>query len=273
MSRNWAMKSYTVQPLPNGCCLTVVTDTPCHLWARFTNNEPWIHPKARVFRGIPLEGDAYWCFDAYGDLEQIQPGDTLIHTFPVKPRDLFMPAWCYLVGNISGYASPSNSPIINLAVGAPVPFSNLGFEDWTNPLLPPPFWTFSQSGSGFTRLYREAVDIKEGKYAAHFHVTGYASGGALTQLQSAVSFRNQRISFSGWFKGYAYSNNGFMFVCYGPGGWTLWGEPSISGVWQYLTLTGDVPPGATLLALVTRAYSGSQYEVDGRADGLSLWLP
>lgn len=70
-------------PLYNSYCVTATTDTPCHLWLRYTKSMPVKHPRGEKIRGLILQEEVYYCFTAYKDLEQLEVGDTLFHTFPI----------------------------------------------------------------------------------------------------------------------------------------------------------------------------------------------
>lgn len=62
---------------------TIIThsDVICHMWLRLTSTPPLKHLKGRRSRGLEMLSDARFCVVNYGDIEQEEEGDTLIHTF------------------------------------------------------------------------------------------------------------------------------------------------------------------------------------------------
>jgi len=74
--------SYT--PTLSQVTITVVTDSPVHLFMRWSFNPPDYHSIPTLRRGIALHGNRYICFTAYHDNEQEEAGNTLTHTF-IKP--------------------------------------------------------------------------------------------------------------------------------------------------------------------------------------------
>ncbi len=91
--------------------VTLVTDVPCHLWCRQTIDPPHVHLLATTLRGVTTKNDPYYCFDAYHDLEQIEPGDTLEHTFILTQFLENTTRYYYFHGQIAGVNSLSTSCI------------------------------------------------------------------------------------------------------------------------------------------------------------------
>ena len=61
------------------------------------------------------------CFTAYEDNEQLEPGDTLAHTF-LKPNwPVCQTRYWYYIATIGGLTSRSNSAIYSMHHVAPVP--------------------------------------------------------------------------------------------------------------------------------------------------------
>lgn len=108
---NVSFRDITFTPVPGGVKIVVTTDIPCHLFCRHTPQSPHIHKKPVFRRGIWLNDDVRFCFVTYLDNEQIEPGDTYIHTFlkPGWPVDVTW--YIYSWGTVAGTVSPSTSPI------------------------------------------------------------------------------------------------------------------------------------------------------------------
>ena len=111
MAYNFTVLSITYTITPQGLIIVLVTDVPVHLWIRWTLLEPWIHPIPRQRRGIWIYDDVRFCFDVYTDVEQLEPGDTLIHTFLLPPWAVDTPLWLYSWGEMDLHDSPSTTAI------------------------------------------------------------------------------------------------------------------------------------------------------------------
>lgn len=93
--------------------ISVTTDVASHLWARTTLAEPRIHRQPILRRGIAFSSDVRFCFTQFEDNEQLEPADTLTHTF-VKAWWLpCVTAWLYFWGSIAGETCVSTSPIFS----------------------------------------------------------------------------------------------------------------------------------------------------------------
>lgn len=109
----WFMKSIEQTLTATGYIIVITTDTPCHLWMRWTTIEPKEHLIQRTKRGLAHLVDKYFCFDAYHDNEQEEAGDTLEHTFTKEPWPVCETRYFYFHGEIAGVASKSTSAILS----------------------------------------------------------------------------------------------------------------------------------------------------------------
>ena len=116
MPDKWYMTDFEEWACLETYHIVTLSDVPCHLWLRWSRNRPWKHPKARVFRGLAVMGDVYYCFNAYHDIEQDEAGDTLEHTFTVAPWMINQVRYFYFWGQIEGGYSPSQSAIFGRAI-------------------------------------------------------------------------------------------------------------------------------------------------------------
>lgn len=119
---------------PSQVIVTVITDIPSHCWMRYTDEEPWKHPKSSFVRGLTLLDDLRFCFVKFNDLEQDEPGDTQAHTFTCTFWSYCHTYWFYLYGKVSADWSPSTSPIFshhNIAQSTIPPYYFHWLEGWS----------------------------------------------------------------------------------------------------------------------------------------------
>lgn len=108
---NWAPLNETQEETPDGFIIRVTTDIPVHLFMRWTNVEPVKHAEKLIRRGIALPYATRFCFVAWEENEQLEPGDTLQHTF-LKPNwQICETRWFYFIGTKQAEESPSASAI------------------------------------------------------------------------------------------------------------------------------------------------------------------
>lgn len=94
--------------------IVVTTESKCHLYMRWTLEPPLKHKVSRIVRGITLSNETRYCFVAFHENEQIEPGDTLIHTF-IKPNwPICQTRYFYFIGSKQRQESPSASPLFSL---------------------------------------------------------------------------------------------------------------------------------------------------------------
>ncbi|MBA7529784.1 hypothetical protein ES705_21983 [subsurface metagenome] len=114
MTVHISIRDMTTEVTPGGLLITIFTDIPCHIFIRWSELEPWIHSKPVLRRGMWLNDDVRFCFDVYQDCEQIEPGDTIIHTFLCPLNILDNDYWFYAWGMVNGTVSPSTGPILKI---------------------------------------------------------------------------------------------------------------------------------------------------------------
>jgi len=92
-----------------------------HLWMRYSYNKPLKHQVERFRRGLAMPWNTYYCFTAWHELEQDEPGDTLEHTFSFTDWPVCETRWFYFTGTKRLFPSPSASPIFELHRYEPAP--------------------------------------------------------------------------------------------------------------------------------------------------------
>jgi len=108
---NWAPLAIADTPIIGGVEIFITTDIPVHLFMRWTDKEPLKHPSSIYRRGILVPIGTRFCFVAWHENEQIEPGDTLTHTFIKKPWPVCETRWFYFIGTKQAEEQPSASPI------------------------------------------------------------------------------------------------------------------------------------------------------------------
>jgi len=119
---NWAPVDQEIINTEDGITIVIYTDIPCHLFKRYSLVEPRKHKVTRIERGLPVPWNTYYCFVAWYEEEQLEEGDTYVHTFPQPEWAIAETHYYYLSGLKRMYQTPSASPIFKL----------------TRPPLPPP---------------------------------------------------------------------------------------------------------------------------------------
>lgn len=123
MAHHISFRDITFHPSLTGVRIIATTDIPCHLYCRLSEKQPWIHKKPVLRRGLWLNDDVRFCFVAFEDNEQFEPGDTYIHTWWKTNWPFCTTKFLYLWGTVSGEVSISSSPIFEYhnTGEAPVP--------------------------------------------------------------------------------------------------------------------------------------------------------
>lgn len=109
----WALDDIQQTLVIGGWVIQTTTDVPCHQWLRHTLMPPQKHAKPVERRGLIIAWDARFCFVAYQDLEQVEEGDTLTHTFVWTDWQICQTRWFYFWATIGGTLSPSTSCIFS----------------------------------------------------------------------------------------------------------------------------------------------------------------
>ena len=107
----FAVLSIEYSNLEHSICIYLETNNPCHLYCYHTKVKPQRHPTSRILRGLPVPWGAYYCFVAWKPVEQVEPGDTLYHTFHLPAWFECQTRWFCFKGNVGAQLSPSASPI------------------------------------------------------------------------------------------------------------------------------------------------------------------
>ncbi|MBA7568973.1 hypothetical protein ES708_10710 [subsurface metagenome] len=110
--QHFAVLSLSYSHTSTSAVITCTTNNPCHLTCYFTDKEPVRHATSRVLRGLALPWGAYFCFVAWQTMEQIEPGDTLSHSFEIPDWSYCQTKWFCFRGTVAGAPSPSASALL-----------------------------------------------------------------------------------------------------------------------------------------------------------------
>ncbi|MBA7573712.1 hypothetical protein ES708_15510 [subsurface metagenome] len=115
----WFLKSINYEITADGVIITITTDVGCHLACRLTTLNPRIHLDPLFKRGVALRAMPRYCFAAYLENWQEEPGNTLTHTFIKEPWPVCETRWFYFYGYVAAVYSPSESPLLSFHRTAP----------------------------------------------------------------------------------------------------------------------------------------------------------
>ncbi len=133
MSCNISFRDITFSPTSAGVRVRAWTDVPAHLFLRLSSQEPRVHRKPSLRRGVQFAEDVRFCFTVFEDNEQEEAGDTLVHTWNKPAWPFCTTKHLYLFGSVAGEICPSTTAPISYHNDyvAPVPetFFTTGWEE------------------------------------------------------------------------------------------------------------------------------------------------
>lgn len=267
---NWFPAQISIGDLSHGACITLITNVPCHLWMFITSVPPRKHPIPRIIRGVAVPWYTRFCFVSWYAMEQLEPGDTLYHTFQDCDWWPAQKKWFTFRGQVDYIDVPSVGPIFDYKLIPDPSLKNLSFEDWPDPDGNPYFWDRGTFGSGWSGWKRESNVVKDGNYSARLEAGGYARGTYFRQRQSAVPYRGQSLTFRAWGRGKDYPNNDFTVGVDGTGGWLQHDTLTVFNTWEHKRISGFIPWDAEWITLTVRCYSPGYGPVFGWWDKLTL---
>ncbi len=136
-----SVRDIDFHPSDTGVRIRVTTDVPSHLFVRLSLQEPWVHMKPSIRRGVAFAEDVRFCFTVFEDNEQVEPGDTINHTWWKNSWPVCTTKWLYVWGSRSGEVCLSTTAPFKFHNDgvAPVPPTGLLFiEPWSGLFPPPP---------------------------------------------------------------------------------------------------------------------------------------
>ena len=156
----------------------VTTSVPCRLFMAITDKEPDKHRTAILRRGELWKDAVRFCFVGWHANEQLEPGETMVHTFVKEPwagcetrwfcfRALIDELWSPSVTAIFKKHRPTEGYILLLlepwsVTMAPPDFDLIFTEPWSVTREPPEFeliftepWTSSSNPPGYSIIFTE----------------------------------------------------------------------------------------------------------------------
>lgn len=111
--------------------ITIVTDVECYVTLYWTDKLMRLHKRSTFKRGIVALSNPDYCFVQAKPIEQVESGDTLVHTF-TWPNWQYC-QWKYFVftATIAGEPSPSQWGIFTKHQALEHPFKQDLIEQWT----------------------------------------------------------------------------------------------------------------------------------------------
>lgn len=107
----WALTKLEYYYSETGVIVVATTDHPVHLYFRWTYETIRKHQAPYIQRGTSVSTVPRICFTVFSDNEQIEPGDTLIHTFIKEPWPVCSTRQFYFWAMIEGWVAISETAI------------------------------------------------------------------------------------------------------------------------------------------------------------------
>lgn len=113
MANNFTVLELWQYYLDSTGVLRIITDVPCHAYCDWSTTEPQKHNVETIIRGLGVMFEPYYCFVSWQVQEQIEPGDTLCHTFIFNDWLFEQQRWVIFRATIAGEESPSSTAIFH----------------------------------------------------------------------------------------------------------------------------------------------------------------
>ncbi|MBA7675403.1 hypothetical protein ES703_83636 [subsurface metagenome] len=155
-----SVRDVTQTQIITGYRIVVTTDIPCHLYMRWSINPPEYHTVPSYRRGVFMHGDRYFCFTAYRDNEQEEPGDTLFHTFIKTGWPHCQTRYFYFWGMVGALVCKSTTAVFKKHFSTPGLGDSLATLHNRHMTSSHGTWTTARNGFGVhkDRLYQRPND-------------------------------------------------------------------------------------------------------------------
>lgn len=220
------------------------TNNPCHLTCYYTESAPGRHTTSRTERGITLPWGAYFCFVAWKSVEQIEPGDTLIHTFHIPTWLFCQTKWFCFRGTVAGALSPSTSCLFQYHHPGQLLFCNLNFDIY--PITPgiPPCWVDYSTNPDPTKFERDTTYVQEGPYSCKLIGVDWPAYTRLKQTRPAAYYAGKTLKFTMNWYAWQFCYYLLHFEVTGEHSWRYSSAGGTSPGWRQKTFTHAIDPNA-----------------------------
>ncbi|MBA7587982.1 hypothetical protein ES708_30030 [subsurface metagenome] len=241
---NFAVLTIDYFHAPDSAIITNTTDNPCHLTCYYTDIKPLRHKTSLTRRGLTLPWGAYFCFVAWKSVEQMEPGDTLTHTFPFPDWSYCQTLWLAFRGTVAGTLSPSTSPVFEHHHPGQQLFCNLGFEAYPTTPGIPPCWEDFSSYPDPTKFERDTVYVQEGLYSCKLIGVNYPIYTKLKQTRPAAYYAGKTLKFTINWYAWQFCYYLLHFEATGEHPWRYTSAGGTSPGWRTKTFTHAIDPNA-----------------------------
>jgi hypothetical protein len=138
-----SVRDIEFEPLATSVRIRVTTDVPSHLFVRLSSQTPRIHKTPELRRGVQFATDVRFCFTVFEDNEQLEPGDTVVHTWLKEDWPVCTTKWLYVWGSRSGEVCVSTTAPFkyhNDGVAPEPPWGLIFHEPWSATTPPLSEW-------------------------------------------------------------------------------------------------------------------------------------
>lgn len=105
----WTGLNYQHSWVGNVKHIVLTTDRTCHLWAVVSSSYPYNRDRHVIWRGMERRHGLDVYFTPEFTIEQIEPGDTMDHTFDIPGWFYCYQRYWYFMGTVEGFRSYSNT--------------------------------------------------------------------------------------------------------------------------------------------------------------------
>ncbi|MBA7708617.1 hypothetical protein ES703_117520 [subsurface metagenome] len=250
--KNFAVLDYQALHLDNAIIFSIPTPVPCHLSCYYTDKTPLKHHRTRILRGVALPWGTYFCLVAWKAVEQLEPGDSLYHTFPVPDWSFSQVKWFTFRGEVDFIDSPSVGPIFKHIHPGQDLIANPSFEIFTSPPDPPDDW-LGGGPPGQPAVFNPwPADRTDGRQSCRATVTRLYSLQDLWQFLTPTHLSNLQLTFRVSYKGALEWFNILRIRAWGDTTRLVLARPTLDYQWEDLTATITMPANLYKLELLCR---------------------
>lgn len=203
----------------DGASSIASTDNPCFLTLYTTNERPKTITTWRTVRGVKIKCGCTHHFIVKDHYIQIEPGDTLLHTFNIPNWPFCQKVYLVFKGTAKGMPITSVSPIFEKHISPHNLFCNLGFEDYSTTPDIPPCWEDDSYLTPDPIIERDTTHVKEGQYSCKITGPLFPHFTGIKQIVPALLYRGKTLKFTIWRNAWISCPVHYSIKQTGPGAW------------------------------------------------------